>query len=214
MAARHFIGLGEPRMRVELDKKALFALASDSRLEILKAMQPMRRTVTQLADTLGIDKAAVHRHLKMLEEGGFVNRYEDHGFVYYGLSWKSRDLLSPGENTRVVILLTSTIFMLGLVSVLSLAVLTLDDPVQILTPRNPPVLPYESEPGILYSLVEQPVLFWAVFATAAAAACLTFYGVLRITRRPRQPGARAEPAGGGEPAGEDTGQADQAPRDP
>ncbi len=90
-------------MKVEIDKQALFALASDSRIEILKALGPQRRTVTQLADSMGIDKAAVHRHLKKLEEGGFVVRYEDHGFVYYGLSWKARDIISPGENTKIVI---------------------------------------------------------------------------------------------------------------
>lgn len=93
-------------MRVELDKKALFALASDTRLEILKALNPMRRTVTQLSQSLGIDKAAVYRHLKKLEEGEFVKRYEDHGFVYYGLTWKARDLLDPKENTKIVILIT------------------------------------------------------------------------------------------------------------
>jgi DNA-binding transcriptional ArsR family regulator len=96
-----------PKMKVEIDKQALFALASDSRIEILKALGPQRRTVTQLADSLEIDKAAVHRHLKKLEEGGFVVRYEDHGFVYYGLSWKARDIISPGENTKIVIVFAS-----------------------------------------------------------------------------------------------------------
>lgn len=101
-------------MRVELDKKALFALASDTRLEILKAIQPMRRTTTQLSEALSIDKAAVHRHLKKLEEGGLVKRYEDHGFVYYGLSWKTRDLVSPNENTKIVVLLScSWLLVLG-----------------------------------------------------------------------------------------------------
>lgn len=100
--------LGANDMRVELDKKSLFALASDTRIEILRSLQPMRRTVTQLSESLGIDKAAVHRHLKKMEEGGLVKRYEDHGFVYYGLSWKARDLLSPDENTRIVIMISSS----------------------------------------------------------------------------------------------------------
>ena len=39
-------------MRVELDKKSLFALASDTRLDILRSLQPMRRTVSQLAEAL------------------------------------------------------------------------------------------------------------------------------------------------------------------
>ena len=105
--------IGAGQMRVELDKKSLFALASDTRVDILKSLQPMRRTVTQLAESLSIDKSAVHRHLKKLEEGGLVKRYEDHGFVYYGLSWKARDLMSPNENTKVIVLLSSSwIFML------------------------------------------------------------------------------------------------------
>jgi DNA-binding transcriptional ArsR family regulator len=95
-------------MRVELDKKSLFALASDTRLDILRSLQPMRRTVSQLSEALDIDKAAVHRHLKKMEEGGLVKRFEDHGFVYYGLSWKARDLLSPNENTRIIILLSAS----------------------------------------------------------------------------------------------------------
>ena len=115
---------GEAKMRVELDKKSLFALASDTRLDILRALQPMRRTVTQLAESLSIDKAAIHRHLKMLEEGGFVKRYDDHGFVYYGLSWKARDLISPNENTRVVILLSSSLVAFGVAVMLIVAALS------------------------------------------------------------------------------------------
>jgi DNA-binding transcriptional ArsR family regulator len=108
-------GLEETELRVELDKKALFALASDTRMDILKSLQPNRRTVSQLAELVGVDKAAVHRHLKKLEEGGFVKREEDHGFVYYGLSWKARDILSPNENTKIVVLITASIVMIGAV---------------------------------------------------------------------------------------------------
>jgi ArsR family transcriptional regulator, arsenate/arsenite/antimonite-responsive transcriptional repressor len=104
-------------MKVELDKRSLFALASDTRLEMLKALQSNRRTVSQLAELLGIDKAAVHRHLKKLEEGSFVVRTEDHGFVYYALTWKSRDILNPNDRTKIVILISS-----ALVCLLAMAV--------------------------------------------------------------------------------------------
>jgi DNA-binding transcriptional ArsR family regulator len=111
---------GADRMKVELDKKSLFALASDTRLEILHSLQPMRRTVSQLAESMNIDKAAVFRHLKKMEEGGLVKRFEDHGFVYYGLSWKARDLLSPNENTRIIILLSSSwVILIAVVLLLS-----------------------------------------------------------------------------------------------
>src|SRR4030042_6475419 len=108
MIPKPLLQLGAAQMRIELDKKSLFALASDTRLEILKSLQPMRRTVSQLSEALNIDKRAVHRHLKKMEEGGVVKRYEEHGFVYYGLSWEARDLISPNENTRIVVLLSVT----------------------------------------------------------------------------------------------------------
>ncbi len=109
-------------MRVELDKKALFALASDTRIEILRALQPMRRTVTQLAGALDVDKAAVHRHLQKLVEGELVRRYEDHGFVYYGLSWKARDLLAPNANTKIIVHIAAFFWtVLGVVAAAALA---------------------------------------------------------------------------------------------
>jgi DNA-binding transcriptional ArsR family regulator len=111
-------GIEENELRVELDKKALFALASDTRMDILKSLQPNRRTVSQLAEMVGVDKAAVHRHLKKLEDGGFVKREEDHGFVYYGLSWKARDILSPNENTKIIVLITASIVLIGAVILL------------------------------------------------------------------------------------------------
>ena len=116
--------MGGTRIKVELDKKALFALASDTRLEILKSLQSNRRTLSQLAEMVGVDKAAIHRHLKKLEEGGFVIRNEDHGFVYYGLTWKARDLMSPGENTRIVVLLSSSFISVMVILVLVFSMLS------------------------------------------------------------------------------------------
>jgi DNA-binding transcriptional ArsR family regulator len=76
---------------------------------MLKALESNRRTVSQLAELLKIDKAGVHRHLKKLEEGGFVSRTEDHGFVYYALTWKSRDILNPNDKTKIIILISSSL---------------------------------------------------------------------------------------------------------
>jgi DNA-binding transcriptional ArsR family regulator len=96
-------------MKVVLDKSSLFALASDTRMEMLKALESNRRTVSQLAELINIDKSAVYRHLKKLEEGGFVARTEDHGFVYYALTWRSRDILNPNDKTKIVILISSAL---------------------------------------------------------------------------------------------------------
>lgn len=181
MFQEHLFHLGEPIMRVELDKKSLFALASDTRLDILKALQPMRRTVSQLSEALNIDKAAVFRHLKKMEEGDLVKRYEDHGFVYYGLSWKARDLLSPDENTRIVVLLSCT-YLLIIGTVLLLVIgLTVED--HQISPRGPDTGLQER-----YSLPERSLLVWLAPAITLTAIAIVLAFKARATRRkPLQP---------------------------
>jgi DNA-binding transcriptional ArsR family regulator len=175
-------------MRVELDKSALFALASDSRLEILKALQPSRRTVTQLAEALNIDKGAVHRHLKKLEEGGLVIRLEDHGFVYYGLSWKARDIVSPGENTKIVI-----VFSCAVLSVLgALAFVALGLQAASRTEQSAGANPSDWQQVLGPSIA--PTLEWLLptLVLAVLAFVLSAYALRRI-RRPKSRAAGVEP---------------------
>lgn len=173
-------------MRVELDKKSLFALASDTRLEILKALQPMRRTVSQLSEALDIDKAAVHRHLKKMEEGGLVVRQEDHGFVYYGLSWKARDLMSPNENTKIVILISS-VFVFSILAAFFLmvglvAVDVMNQPT--LVPKSPSEGGYSSEVDEFPSIGANQA--WMILIGFVAAAVIASTLAVRKMRRPRQ----------------------------
>ncbi len=171
-------------MKVELDKKALFALASDTRVDILRALQPLRRTVTQLAEAMNIDKAAVHRHLQKLVEGELVKRYEDHSFVYYGLSWKARDLLAPNENTKVIILLGSSIISglgVGVLSLLSFIAQPSSGGQPGVTSREAPAPPLgplaQSAPPLLW-----PLLALALSAVAVTCLVLTW----RALRKPKQ----------------------------
>ena len=184
MFQEHLLHLGDPRMRVELDKKSLFALASDTRLDILKSLQPMRRTVSQLAESLNIDKAAVFRHLKKMEEGGLVKRCEDHGFVYYGLSWKARDLLSPDENTRIVVLLSCTwLLIIGAVFLLVIGMTTQYD--QTL-PKSPDTSGYYLREKI--DPIGDVLIVWLAPALALLAVAVILAFDVYITRKkPRQP---------------------------
>lgn len=181
-------------MRVELDKKSLFALASDTRLDILRALQPMRRTVTQLSDALDIDKAAVHRHLKKLEEGGLVKRYEDHGFVYYGLSWKARDLMSPNENTKIVILLSATwVFCIVVVFLLLLGFTDVGH--DMLAPRAPGQQTYGDDGSILrekyhFEVSSVSVVFVVPAVAIAALAAVLGHRAYRGLRKPAQKNPR------------------------
>jgi DNA-binding transcriptional ArsR family regulator len=190
MSPKPLFSFGGEEMRVELDKKSLFALASDTRVEILRALQPMRRTVTQLSETLDIDKAAVHRHLKKMEEGGLVKRYEDHGFVYYGLSWKARDLMSPSENTRIVILLSLTwMFSIAMAFIVILSITGIGH--DLLAPANTPSgEQYDNRGGSLdrYGLDKssESLIFILPAAIAALGAVVLGYNGYRKLWRPFQ----------------------------
>ncbi len=178
-------------MRVELDKKALFALASDTRLEILRSLQTMRRTVKQLAEALSIDKAAVHRHLKKLVDGGLVKRYVDHGFVYYGLNRKGQDLLNPNDGTKIVILLSSSIIVFILAAlVLAAAMLAPSGLISggPTTGRGDALAEFDdpgSDPGILPG---QPRSTDGIVAAVllAVAALVLLVAAFRIMRKPKQ----------------------------
>ena len=172
-------------MRVELDKKSIFALASDTRMEILKTLQPMRRTVTQLSETLNIDKGAVHRHLKKMEEGGLVKRYEDHGFVYYGLTWKARDLVMPNESTRIVIVLSALwIVSLALVFFVSAGLLAEggDDDLIDIVPGY-----HELADGVSETSTGVDPVYWVVPSTILAAVVVALSVLaLKLLRKPMQ----------------------------
>lgn len=192
--------LGADRMRVELNKKSLFALASDTRLDILRALQPMRRTVTQLAESLNIDKAAVYRHLKKMEDGGLVTRYEDHGFVYYGLSWKARDLMSPNDNTRIIILLSVSwlfVFTVGFFLVMALVYgeTPFVDPLDQSSEGGVPIplLP-KTDDDALYdetmdsALTSSSPMFWLVpVSILVLGTALTTFKAFTLARKPKLP---------------------------
>ncbi|MCJ7490152.1 MAG: winged helix-turn-helix domain-containing protein [Thermoplasmata archaeon] len=140
----------------------------------------MRRTLAQVAAVIGIDRAAVFRHLKMLEEGGLVKRYEDHGFVYYGLSWRARDILSPGENTRIVILLTVYALLLT-VAISACWVLLQGEFADSLYPPKSDDIPHDPSESIRAIL-----LFCVASSLAVSVAVLASVRQLRKTKQPSE----------------------------
>ena len=187
MFEESIFSIEENALRVELDKKSLFALASDTRVEILRSLQPMRRTVSQLSEELNIDKAAIHRHLKKMEEGGLVKRFEEHGFVYYGLSWKARDLLMPNENTKIIVLLSASWVFIGVIALLIMFALMWSNTGNgyyadgDLGPRQA----FDGE-FVNVDHTGLTVTGWALFISLGAAAACTGVLALRKYSRPRQ----------------------------
>lgn len=96
--------------RVELDKSSFKALASDTRIEIIKYLNTNNMRVTDLAEKMQLSKPTLIEHLKKLEESGLIDK-ENRGekWVYYRLTDKSRNLIEPKSDIRIKILLATSI---------------------------------------------------------------------------------------------------------
>jgi len=109
--------------KIELDRQSFEALASETRVAILKELDHGQRTLAQLSEAFAQDKAGLHRHLEKLIEGGLVHREEHSKWVYYSLTWKGKRLVNPDETTRVVLLLSAAgpLLTVGIVLLVALA---------------------------------------------------------------------------------------------
>jgi len=99
--------------KVTLDMTAFKALASDTRLDILKALDGKKLALKDICKATKLNKATLHEHLSKLNDAGLVkkNEREGHKWVYYKLTWKGECLLHP-DNTRIVVLFSATFFTL------------------------------------------------------------------------------------------------------
>ena len=107
--------------KILLDSEVFKALASQTRLEILKELDERKKTVTELSRIMELNKATIYEHLNILNTVGLVTKVESSNkWVYYRLSWKATDLLHP-EKKRIAIVLSAAIMFLvmGLIYVLT-----------------------------------------------------------------------------------------------
>jgi len=95
--------------KVTLDMNAFKALASDTRLSILRSLDGKKLNLKELVKVTNLNKATLHEHLSKLNEAGLVKKKErdGHKWVYYKLTWKGEGLLHP-ENTRIVVMFSAT----------------------------------------------------------------------------------------------------------
>ncbi len=95
--------------KVTLDREMFKALASDTRLNILRSLDGKSMSLKQISAATNLNKATLHEHLSKLHEAGLVKRKEreGHKWVFYKLSWKGESLLHP-ENTKIVVLFSMT----------------------------------------------------------------------------------------------------------
>jgi len=86
---------------------------SESRLRVLKALHGTRRTASELARELELNKSTVHGYLQDLVTDGFVERHEDEDrlWVYYSLTGPGQALVDRDKLELVVDLGTLTAFL-------------------------------------------------------------------------------------------------------
>jgi DNA-binding transcriptional ArsR family regulator len=93
--------------KITLDQESFKALASDTRIEILKRLDKSQMTVTDLANDLKVNKSAVYKHLSRLLDAGLVKKLDDNRkWVYYKLSMKGMHLLHP-ERVQIALMLSA-----------------------------------------------------------------------------------------------------------
>jgi len=100
--------------KVTIDRETFKALASDARLEILKALDGRKMNLSEIARKTNLSKATVHEHLTKLVDANLVKKIEreGHKWTYYKLSWKGASLLHP-ENTKIVIMFSISFLFLS-----------------------------------------------------------------------------------------------------
>lgn len=93
--------------KITLDAETFKALASATRLTVLKALDERRKTLSELSRDLELNKATVHEHLQLLLAAELVRKRDDEGrkWIYYELTWTGQRILHPEATTSFSVLL-------------------------------------------------------------------------------------------------------------
>jgi DNA-binding transcriptional ArsR family regulator len=95
--------------KITLDRDSFKALASDTRVAILKSLGRQRKMLTELSKQLGMSPSTVKEHMDNLSKAGLVVQIDDgHKWKYYELTRKGENILNPVD-TRIWIILSLSI---------------------------------------------------------------------------------------------------------
>lgn len=91
--------------KITIERDVFKALASDTRIEILKLLDKRRHTQSEIAFSLKLSVPTVKEHLDAMGKAGLVKQIDEgYKWKYYELTEKSRCILDP-ERKKVWILL-------------------------------------------------------------------------------------------------------------
>lgn len=99
--------------KIVLDRAAFKALASDTRVDILKQLNERRKTLTEISESLKLSVPTVKEHLSNLSNAELISmKDEGRKWKYYELTEKGKAVLYP-ERRKIWILLVSFLFVIG-----------------------------------------------------------------------------------------------------
>ena len=92
---------------MEITKKTIKALASDTRLDILKILAQRKRIAADLAKDLKLAPSTVNEHLKKLEESELIRKKDSgHKWFYYEITDKGLNLIKPKAPVQFILMLS------------------------------------------------------------------------------------------------------------
>ena len=81
---------------IKMDRAVFEALASETRIDILKKLDTRQMTISELAREMAMAKSTVHEHLAKMASSGLVEKFDDERkWTYYFLTRKGRNMRKP-----------------------------------------------------------------------------------------------------------------------
>ena len=96
------------------------ALASQTRVKIIKLLNERNHTLSELSKKLGLASPTIKQHLETLVESEIIEQ-KDEGrkWKYYSLTRKGKNMLQPEQTNFVLLLGISSIALFGLILMLA-----------------------------------------------------------------------------------------------
>lgn len=107
--------------KITIDKETLKAIASDTRLDILKQLDRKKQTLSDLSKALKLSSPTIKEHLDVLSKAGLVRKEVSfRKWKYYSLTFKGKGILRPNETKLFLTLLITIVFGIGVFVILGL----------------------------------------------------------------------------------------------
>ncbi len=93
--------------KIVLDSKSFEALATGTRVKILKSLLERKKTLSEISKEFGMSVSGVKEHLDILLEATLIIKLDDgHKWKYYTLTNKGRQIVTPQhKGARILLLL-------------------------------------------------------------------------------------------------------------